>query len=66
MPMGIKIIKNLASEINIAGDILSYTAQVSVAGMWNIPQGIRNSIKNGREVRIMQRYLPKPRHCRVM
>ena len=29
----IKIIKNLASEINIAGDILSYTAQVSVAGV---------------------------------
>lgn len=29
----IKIIQNLASVINIAGDILSYTAQVSVAGV---------------------------------
>lgn len=29
----IKIVKNLASTTNIAGDILSYTAQVSVAGV---------------------------------
>lgn len=29
----IRIIQNLASVINIAGDILSYTAQVSVAGV---------------------------------
>lgn len=29
----IKIVKNLASSINVAGDILSYTTQVSVAGV---------------------------------
>ncbi|MDD4592634.1 MAG: hypothetical protein PHG06_19745 [Parabacteroides sp.] len=29
----IKIVKNLASAVNIAGDVLSYTVQVSVAGV---------------------------------